>query len=376
MQPLLVAGRGPDSLTEAQVLANINSSALLVSSGLELLDQDLTVLADISDSLESGSVSRDNTATIHGACSLKIAGALDWGSAIVRPYMTLTDDFGRTLRYNLGAYYTSTPVHDPSTSPVIYDVTGYDLLEALSSPVGSAYSVDKGSAYLDAVVQILADQGFSQVLLDPDRATTTLTSARVWPLDENITWLTVINDLLNAVGYEGIWADWDGVLRARAYQVPTMRTPEWVYDTGDNTSLLSTKRTVTRDFFDAPNRWVFVRSNEPDGTTPVDGNGIYTFINQSDGPTSVDARGRVISTVVPTEAADQDALVASASQTIAEQQRIDVKVVASTAPNPLHWHQDRILLSDPAIGEDIDVLETSWSLPLDGSDMDHAWKGL
>lgn len=358
-------------LTTEQVVNLIEAStSLTIGRGAELLDMNLNVVEDISPDLLGGQVSRSSYANLHGTCQLAVTRELDWGSAIVRPYMTMTDGT-TTARFNLGAYFTNVPKRDLEETPPTYDVAGHDILHALSFPVGEAYAVESGSTYLAAVEAILVQQGYTQYLIDQTSADIVLPTDRVWPFEDSTKWLTVVNDLLASLGYAGIWSDWDGRLRCQPYQPPRERAPEWLYAVDSATSMLSNKRSVERDYFEAPNRWVFYRSNAVDDLPPVEGNGIYTYTNQSDGDTSVDARGRVITRTEGVDVADHAALVAQAELRIDADLRLKTSLSLSTAPNPLHWHFDRLVIADPGLGPSMDVLDTSWTLPLDGGDMTH-----
>lgn len=372
MQPVVVDIR--NHLTSDQIKALIQDEpSLVISAGAELLNQDLEVIEDITSDFEGGSVSRSNYATLHGSATLSIARELPWGRAIVRPYMYI--ESGATLaRFNLGAYFTNTPARVLGTKPLIYNVQGFDLLHALDTPAGSAYSVAAGTRYLDAVQDILTAQRFSKFIIDRRRATTALSTAKVWPLEEKNTWLAIVNDLLAAVGYRGIWCDWDGYLRCEAYESPQARKAEWVYDSTSAYTMLSETRTYERDFFDAPNRWVAVKTNDTSGATPIEGAGIYTYTNNYAGETSVQGRGgRVITRILSFDAADQAALVAQTQRSIEADLTLKTKITVQTSPNPLHWHFDLLKLTDGEAGADMKVIESSWTLPLDGGDMDHEW---
>lgn len=366
-----------DNLTEAQVRYIIQDSPdLSMEAGAELLDLDLNVIEDISNDLLDGEVRRSNYATLHGSASLQLSRELSWGRAIVRPYTTLSD--GRNAaRFNLGAYFTNTPARALGSKPLVFDVDCYDLLHALATPTGESYSVAAGESYLSAVESILVQQGFTRYLIDPSRSTVTLPSAKVWPLDENTTWLVVVNDLLLAIGYRGIWTDWDGVIRCEAYTNSAERNVEWTYDAGQFTSMLAPNRLVTRDFYSAPNRWVVIRNNNVEGSTPVEGDGIYTYVNEFEGETSVEARnGRTITRILKVDAADQTALIARAQEAIESDTITPQYIEAETAPNPLHWHFDKLLINDPEIGINVAVLESEWTLPLLGPMMAHKWSVL
>jgi hypothetical protein len=364
-------------LTTAQVVALIQDApAVTVSAGGELLDMNLNVLADISDDLIGGQVSRNVYATLHGAATLAVARELDWGTAIIRPTLTMTDGTV-TATFRLGAYFCDTPKRAVGDVPQVYDVTGYDILHGLGSPVGEAYAVAAGVGYLTTVEAILTANGYTRYVIDQQATAVTLPTARVWPLDDQTTWLGIVNDLLASIGYQGIWSDWDGVLHVQPYELPRLRAPEWTYDTGEHTSMIAPARTVERDLYLAPNRWVFHRTNGVDGPPPVEGSGVYTYVNATAGPTSVAARGgRVITTVVGVDVADQASLVARAQITIDADLRLRTSREVSTWPNPLHWHFDRLYLNDPAAGPPVDVLGTAWTLPLDGGAQTHSWSDL
>lgn len=378
MQPITAAPR--DGLTEEQVRWLIHGSpALETAHGCELIDQNLELIEDISADFGGGSVSRKSYNMIHGSASLVISRDLDWGTAIVRPYMTLTDGV-ISARFNLGAYYTSRPQSRTGENPPSHAVTGYDILDRLNDKTGAAYGVEAGTEVLTAVETIWRDRGYTRYILDPAASGKTLPSAYVSPLDDNKTWLGITNDLLAMIGYQGVWSDWNGYLRGEPYLRPADRPVEWVYDLDPQTSIIDPERTYTLDTYEAPNRWVAIRSNDIDGATPVEGNGIFTYENLSTGPTSIDGRGgRTITKPLRISAADQAALEAQAWLAIDADMRLPQTVTHKTGPNPLHWHFDKVALDDPAadgLERWADVLATGWTLPLASGDMDHEWQVL
>jgi hypothetical protein len=372
MQPYTATPR--DAFTDDQVTVLIRDApALFVSAGVELLDQGLNVLGDLSDQLVGGVISHDSYADLHTSAGLDVEFSLDWGTSILRPYMNLSDGT-TTMRFNLGAYYTSTPKTPLGTDPIVRNVTCIDILDRLNDPLGEAYTVDAGMGYLDAVEQILIARGFTEYTIDQTATASVLPSPKNWMLDDRTTWLNVVNDLLTGVGYQGIFSDWNGQLVVQSYNSPSMRAAEWSYDVGETTSMMEPERDVELDFYKVPNRWVFYRTNTTDGPQPIEGNGIYTFVNQGDGPTSIDGRGgRVISKVLGIDAVDQSALINSGQVTIDADQRVAAKLSLSTAPNPLHWHFDRVTVDDPDLGVTQQAVVASWSLPLNGDPMTHEW---
>lgn len=371
MQPLTDPPR--DKLTADQVRTLIGATLLQVDVGCELLDADDTFLDDISADLQpAGSlVDRRMYATVHGGCRLRLSRQLDWGSQRLRPYMLLSDGHV-SARFDLGVYLPSTPVRPIGETPETYDVEGYDKLEVLDTPVGKTVRVAAGTAVVAQVRTFLNDLGEPSHSIESSDAT--LPSDRLWPLDERTTWLHVINDLLGTIGYRGLWCDWGGRYRSETYRRPADRAPEWVYGTDEATTIVGPSRRVVADFFDAPNRWVFIRNDPAQGVADPATTGVYEVVNQSDGPTSIDARGRTISKVELLDVASQAALVARGDQVVDTDKRIATDLRLETGPNPLHWHFDVVTYDDPALGGPVKAVSHAWTLPLDGGDMTHEWR--
>jgi hypothetical protein len=155
----------------AAIMALIQTNpSMLIGAGLDLLDRNLNVLADLSGDLQDGEVSRSNFATLHGSFDFTLTTQLAWGSAIVRPYMLVGGEGMTTQRFNLGAYFTNTPDHNTGSDPTVYSVQGYDILDALHSPVGDSYAVEAGTEYLAAIETIIINQGYTKYTIDSARA--------------------------------------------------------------------------------------------------------------------------------------------------------------------------------------------------------------
>ena len=371
MQPLLAGTRA--TLTEAQVIALIKTDpGMRVGAGMDLLDRDLNVLADLSANVGGGEVGRSNYATLHGNCSVSLSTQLAWGSAIIRPYLLIESDNLSLTRFNLGAYFTNTPDTVTGVDPTTYSVTGYDILDALNTSVGDSYALSAGTDYLTAIENILLNQGYTRYTIDPVRSGTTLPSDKGWPMADNVTWLSIVNDLLAAIGYRGIYSDWDGQLVCEPYTSPEERAEEWTYDDGEYTSQLGPQQTIAHDFYAAPNKWVGVRSNVIEGSSPTEGDGIFTYQNDYDGETSVEARNRVIPVRYDFDVADQAALEAAVMRQVISDKKIATTIDADTTPNPLHWHFDILSISTSDIGT-VKVQESEWKLSLTGGQMTHKW---
>lgn len=381
MQPRTASPR--EQYTSAQIVSLIRDwPSVHAVYGCEVLDMDLNVLADISDSLVGGSVKRSSYNALHGEAKFTLDIELEWGTAILRPYVVMSMP-DVDARFNLGAYFPSTPKVQYGRDPILYEVTGYDILDRLNDPVGETYALSSSTVYLGAIEEIIQQQGYTKYVFDKffsvggggPSAEKKLPFSRTWALAERATWLTIINELLSSIGYQGIWSDWDGNLRIQRYVSPSRLPSEWTYEEGGLYAMLSQIREIERDLYRAPNRWVFYQTNTTDdGEPPEEGNGIYTVTNDSDGPTSIEGRnGRVITKDVGLDVADHESLVETAQVTIDADRRIKTTMTHTGFPNPLHWHFDRVTLIDPDIGISANVVVTEWELPLGEGDMSHEW---
>lgn len=318
---------------------------------------------DITDVLDpsGSSVELGSFRTIHRTCKLRVGRDLEWGDARVRLRMTLTGG-GDSFEAPLGVFLLSTPERVAGVHPKTFDVDGYDLLEVLDQPHGETFEVAAGTGYLEAARTLVEAAGLTVVFAD-EQADRTLTTARVWPLDVQTTTLSIVNDLLAAVGFRGLHMTADGTAQSLPYLAPADRAPEWLYDADDDATTVGAFRTAVQDFFDAPNRLVAVSDDPANPVGPV------TLDNVSDGPTSQDARGRVIPTVARFEAADVDGLTAQAEELFAELSNVASEYELDVGPNPFHGHMDVVTFRDVDLGVWRRCVVRSWELPLDGSDM-------
>lgn len=346
----------------------IQAESIVVESGCDLLDDDDRMLDVIDGFVAAGSeVVRNVYATIHSTCTLNVSQTVQWGSQRLRPWLSVADMAGAVVRRNLGVFLPAVPQRDVGWSPIGYTVAGFDKLEVLNHPHGQSFALETGEGILNAVRQLIVNAGEIKHQVATNADTKVMGSTKVWPLDEQTFTIHIVNDLLALVGYRGLWVDREGFYRSEPYDSPSTIAPLWLYDAQHDTSV-GVLRTETADYFGAPNRWVFFR-DDPSGALPIEGNGIHVRVNQSDGPTSVDGRRRVISTVVKLDAVDQASLVVQGDRIVEQDKRIDRRVTITSSANPLHWHFDTVDYADADLGPTARMLVTSWRLPLDGTDM-------
>lgn len=346
----------------------IEAASVEVDFTVELVDEAGDTLEDITGDVLTVEVEHDSFRTIHGRCKLRLERELLWGSVRVRPTAKVSAD-GVTVTAPLGVFLLSSPQVRAGETPQVFDVVGYDKLEVLAHPHGDTFRVDAGDAYLDVVETLIVGAGETSVALDPAAASVTAVAGRVWPIDQRTTTLDIVNDLLAAVAYRPLWVDGDGTFRSEPDVDLATRAPEWSYDAASETTTVASSRTLNLDLFSVPNRWVFIR-DDPAQDFPEEGAGVYTVANQSDGPTSIDDRGRTITKVVKVrDVASQDELETFGDRMAESDRRLSRQVSMLTSPNPLHGHRDVVALSDPELGVVANFVVESWWLPLDGSDM-------
>jgi hypothetical protein len=359
----------PPVVTDEEI---IRAAALEVDVGLELLDADDTFLDDISEWLQpvGSSISRANLATIHGTCRLRLSQTLMWHSHRLRPYITLTDAAGNTQTWALGVYLPETPRRVAGEFPQTYLAEGYDKLVVLNTPIGVTYSLLSGATYVTAVEELLEAAGETHYNIDQS-STLTLPSDRTWPIDEQHTFLSVINELLSAIGYRGLWVDRNGYYRSVPYVAPSLRAPIWDYDTGAIDTIMHDGAVEESDLFTVPNRWVFIR-DDPTQDLPTDGAGIYTVTNAADGPGSIAERGRIITRIVRMEAANQASLETQGSALVERDRQSLIHLDWVTSPNPLHWHAETVRVTATELGLTTALFsEQAWSLAFGNARMTH-----
>jgi len=352
-------------------LSYLSSEGLKVTAGLDLLDSDLNFIEELGDNFQpqGSSVRRSSIMTLNGTAKLNITKAINWENQRLRPHMTLEDlETGESTKWYMGVYLPEVPKRTAMEVPQVYAVGCYDVLSVLNVPHGKSHTVSAGTSYVTAATALLDASG---ELYDMDQiyASVTLDEDRTWPIDQQNTTLKIINDLIEPLGYVKLHSSRYGRLIARNWGSPGHSELVATYYTSAS-SINFLREKV--DLFDVPNKWVFIR-DDPELDTPSEGAGIYTTVNQSDGVSSIDSRHRTITKVERIDASSQSALIALGDQIVDEDMRPIQKVVLTTSPNPVHWHESVFAINSPEVGLTgaERFVEISWNMPLDGGLMTH-----
>ena len=340
-----------------------DSYQLSVTKGVELWDANLNFVEDITDEVRDWSIQHNNFRSVHGTIKIKLSKELMWASQVVHPYLILDDTQGTTQRWEYGAFALTTPALQLFETPQEFETTGLDLLDWLRSPIGSSYKVAAGTGYIAAVESILSNLGYSYGI-DQASASAQLAIDRVWAIDSNNTWLKVVNALLGAVTYRSLYVDRSGIFRSEPRIVESGLPSMWTYDTSLDYTIVAENVAYAIDLYGVPNKWVFVNYDPESTTQPSEGNGLYTVVNQSDGPASIDSRGGRIKTRIYKleDVKDQSSLVSRGDRIVEDTKFPLNRVNMSVGVNPIHWHWDAVTLNMSQLG----ILNTKFTV--------HSWK--
>lgn len=214
-----------------------------------------------------------------------------------------------------------------------YDV---ELLSKLSildlATVGQGYALAAGTPVIDTVVALIHAVGETRIAVTPSDAV--LVSQIVFDADD--TYLTVINELLTAIGYWSLWCDGAGVFRVEPYENPADRPESWTFTQG-NMSLHMPDWEHEQDLNSIPNVYKVWREGDED-TPGVEG--VVTLDSlYPDSPYTVAARGYEVTRTESAEVATVDDAVALATRRLRDALTPVGKITATHAVLPLQPNQ-------------------------------------
>jgi len=352
------------------------AAALRVEAKLEVVrygDSGVEVVSDITERMrpESSRVSRymGDERGVHGQLELHLEGTLNWSDTLLRPSMVLTDlATQETETAVLGVYRAEIAGFTTDAHPLQTTVRGLDATSYLDYPYGHTVYIPEGTNTVAWALNSLRDftPTFPRIeLSDSARLPTSFT----FPNTNRTTPRYVINSILEASGYDQIFADRDGYYSALPYIAATQRLPLLDIDLTSPAPIASSIVDYRTDLHRRPNRWLFIRDN-PDLELPSMESGLLTVTNAADGPASVQERGIVITDVVRLAANTQESLLEQAQRIVDRGKWPDVEATFRATPQLGLWHGDIVLCTVPDIGWDEQRCEVvNWQLPLDGNDM-------
>ena len=361
--------RNPNSHSEEEILAAVRGAdgSRRFSFRYELLDAGNVYVQDLEDTVLAGRVSMNWLADIKrtAAITVRERGEIDFLSDRIKPYVRLrippygTYDY---VEWPQGVFLLSTPKRNVDEQNVITrEVECYDALKVfLDDKVDARYTVAVGANYTSVITTLL---GSIPKSVAP--SSKTLVAAKEW--EPGTTKLKIINELLNAINYESLSFDEDGVAIAQPYRDPTGRTEEYTYSANTD-SLILPNVDEEIDLFDVPNKWTLVVS-DPDRPALTSS---YTNSDPAS-PTSTIRRQRTILDFRTEEdAADQATLDAKVQRLAFEASQVYQAIDFSTGMMPIHSGNDVYRLVYPALAVNAKFSEQTWDMELRaGAPMKH-----
>lgn len=276
---------------------------------------------------------------------------------------------GAWIEFPLGVYLLSSPKKREDGNQVLRDVEAYDGLVILEEDkFTERYTIQAGTKYVDAVIDILKEAGIIKYNID--------SSTRTLPYDLEFEPGTEkakpIADLLNAINFTPLYVDEYGYFTSHQYVSPSDKEVDHHYYE-DEFSVVVNGMEEELDLYSIPNKWVAVYTNV-DATDQNELSLTSVYINDNpDSPTSTINRGRTIVDYRQiNEIADQEALDAYVKRIAFESSQIFGKVRFQTAIMPHHGFEDVIYLVNEKLGINGIYAETSWKFQLkSGALMEH-----
>lgn len=310
-----------------------------------------------------------------------------WSSMRLRPSIRLvsTEGRGETDWVNLGVFLAETPRITSDQNPNVHAVDCFDVMTALAEPTGGtiqALAKQPINTVIEALFSFRNSFGLTLAPQVPRRFPSPppglLPSNRQWVIDENTTWLLIIDQLLEMVGWRPPWIDRDGFLTSDRWVSPGVLPIELELHDRFPTTVITLGSSLKNDVFGVPNNWVFIRNDiDPSIDAPSSGAGIEVRNNISAGPSSQIARGRVVSSVVRADVTDQQALSDLADRVVLQDSVPSQTLCLDIAPQPIPWHRGLIEVTIEDLGFNKErFLCRSWNLPLDGADASLVLDGL
>lgn len=182
-----------------------------------------------------------------------------------------------------GVYLFTSPTEHHTEFGVTYEVGLQTKMVRIDADSTEArYSVAPG-ALVTPIVQALIEQtGETRISITP--STATLTNGLTWDAGEST--LTIINDLLAAIGYWSLWCDRTGTFRVEPYIDPEKRPIAYSFRHGDESVHLP-EWSREQDHSSVPNRFIAVGEGDED-TEPLVG---IALNENPESPYSFQARG-------------------------------------------------------------------------------------
>lgn len=235
-------------------------------------------------SIRSCSISRDSTSDTLGSASIELTEYI--GECYVRAYL-ITIQNGIKERHPLGTFLVQSPGLSFNGKYSFYTVDGYTpLIELKENPPPIGYSVMKGDNIMDVAYQLCRDNLRAPVI----KTVSTETLYYDFIANTSDNWLTFIRDLMVSAKYEFGLDELSRIIFLPKQNISSLQPVTTFND--DNSSILYSDISVSRDIFDIPNVIEIVYSNGKDSY-------YHRVVNDNENsPVSTVNRGREIKRII------------------------------------------------------------------------------
>jgi len=276
----------------------------------ELLDTHDRLVSTLNGVQDGGTLDFSVSADIRGSGSIDLSklSNIDWLHSRVRVW------------YNDKPLITAIPkvpaeAYDDTETTMQVDL--YDKTMILTDDnFGGTYSVAAGTNIINKVIEVIQSTGETKVAIPTSAAT--LANGMVW--EANTPKLRIVNDLLAAANYFGIYCDGMGYYRSTSYVAPAYRAV--LYNFVDDANGMYLPAFVRNyDPFSVPNKFICV------GKTAGDVEALTKTATDTDPASPYSFPSRPWQTITQT---DVDYVDEANLQAIADRKLIDARQVSET----------------------------------------------
>lgn len=269
----------------------------------------------------------------------------------------------------LGVYLVTAAPEEWAGTGRTFSLELHDKTTALEQDrISETFTAGTSSPVLSIVKSVVESAG--EAISVDGSETRTLSSPMVWPAGTSK--VRIVNDLLDAIGYNALWVDGRGNFRATPYVRPAARPIGYELLNGLDRELLDGEESIyspewtrDRDSYGIPNKVIAVQAAGADAE-PLTGEATNT---NPDSPYSYSARGRWVTALVEgvetpdgTTGEQEDFLEAKARQSLIAMSSPQATVSVRCLPIPLELLDALRFASTPA---GIDARHTVRAMSLD-----------
>lgn len=261
------------------------------------------------------------------------------------------------VAYPIGVFLPASVRRTEDSTSKTVTIEAYDRCWILKDTLTeSAYYIEEGTNYIDAVKALLSNAGIALIKSTPTSAS--LTEDREdWGI--GTSYLTIINQLLSEINYKDLWFNEDGIAILEPEATPTGSNIKHTLDDRTVKSLMMPGISSETDAFSAPNVFICVCSN-PDKSDVMIARSENT---NPQSPLSTRSRGRrIVNVTYVDNIASQSELQAYADRKRDKSALAGETISVSTALMPGHGVRDITLIR---YGDLVATcVERAWSMPL------------